>query len=170
MKARALVGCLAIALGLAVPASAADETPNSLVRQIGQFRWETNTARKEAGLKPFKTDPAYRDVEDVATLQGIAAVWLSRAQTARKLDPLPTSVWVALAECESGGDWNYNGPDIYDGGLQFHPQTWKGYKLPGYPRFAWKATPMQQILVGYKVLADQGWDAWPACARKLKLR
>ncbi len=170
MKARVLVGCLVLALGLAAPASAGDETPSSLVRQIGQFRWETNTARKEAGLKPFKTDQAYRQVEDVETLLGISAFWLGRAQTARKLDPLPSSVWVKLAECESGGDWDYNGPDIYDGGLQFHPQTWKAYRLPGYPRFAWKATPMQQILVGYKLLADQGWGAWPACSAKLEFR
>lgn len=169
MKGRALVGCLVIALGLAVPAAAADRTPASLVRQISQFRWETNTARPEAGLKPYKVDQAYRQIEDVATLLDIQAVWRARAQVARRLDPLPTSVWVKLADCESGGDWASNGPGIYDGGLQFHPKTWLGYRLPGYPRVAWKATPMQQILVGYKVLADQGWDAWPACAAKLKL-
>jgi hypothetical protein len=29
---------------------------------------------------------------------------------------------------------------------------------------------MQQILVGYKLLADQGWDAWPECSTKLGLR
>jgi len=170
VKARALIGCFVVALGLGVPVAAADDTPASLVRQISQYRWETNTARPEAGLKPFKTNQAYRDVQNIAALQGIQARWLSRARAARKLTPQPTSVWVKLANCESGGDWKFNGPGIYDGGLQFHPRTWKEYKLRGYPKVAWKATPMQQILVGYKVLADQGWDAWPACAKKLKLR
>lgn len=80
------------------------------------------------------------------------------------------TVWDRLAECESGGRWAYNGSSGFDGGLQFHPQTWSAYRLRGYPRFAWQAPRWKQICVALRVLWDQGWGAWPACSRKLGLR
>lgn len=84
------------------------------------------------------------------------------------------SVWYRLAVCESGMNgvprWDYNGPSGYDGGLQFHPQTWRAYKLEGYPDYAYNASIEQQINVAERVLDSQGWKAWPACSRKLGLR
>lgn len=79
------------------------------------------------------------------------------------------SVWYKLAQCESGGRWDYNGPSGYDGGLQFHPNTWTRWKLSGYPEYAWQASAAQQIEVGRRVQRAQGWGAWPSCARKLGL-
>jgi hypothetical protein len=32
------------------------------------------------------------------------------------------------------------------------------------------ASREQQIAIGQKVLAEQGWRAWPACSRRLGLR
>lgn len=80
------------------------------------------------------------------------------------------SVWHRLARCESSGRWDYDGPSGYDGGLQFHPDTWARYAPAGYPQYAWQATVAQQIEVGRRVQAVQGWGAWPACSRKLGLR
>jgi resuscitation-promoting factor RpfB len=80
------------------------------------------------------------------------------------------SVWDRLAKCESGGRWSYNGSSGFDGGLQFHPSTWRAYKPSGYPAYAWQASRNQQIAVAEKVLGSQGWGAWPACSRKLGLR
>lgn len=77
------------------------------------------------------------------------------------------SVWYKLAQCESGGRWHYDGR--YDGGLQFHPDTWTRHKLSGYPQYAWQASAAQQIEVGKRVQRAQGWGAWPSCARKLGL-
>jgi uncharacterized protein YabE (DUF348 family) len=79
------------------------------------------------------------------------------------------SVWYDLARCESGGRWDYNGSSGYDGGLQFHPNTWTRNKISGYPAYAYQASPAQQIEVGKRVQARQGWSAWPSCARKLGL-
>ena len=78
------------------------------------------------------------------------------------------SVWDRLARCEAGGNWSHNGR--YDGGLQFHPDTWTRNKPSGYPEYAWQASRDQQIVVGKRVQAAQGWGAWPACSRKLGLR
>jgi len=77
------------------------------------------------------------------------------------------SVWYDLAQCESGGRWDYNG--TYDGGLQFHPDTWRRNKPAGYPEYAYQASPAQQIEVGKIVQRRSGWGAWPSCARKLGL-
>ena len=72
--------------------------------------------------------------------------------------------------CESNGRWDYNGSVIFDGGLQFHPKTWSLYRLPGYPEFAWQATPLEQIRVARLVRDSQSWGAWPVCSRAIGLR
>ncbi len=77
------------------------------------------------------------------------------------------SVWYDLARCESGLRWSYDGR--YDGGLQFHPDTWTRNKPSGYPAYAYQASPQQQIEVGKIVQRRSGWGAWPSCARKLGL-
>ena len=97
----------------------------------------------------------------------VRTVTVSRAKTRK---PASGSVWDRLAQCESGGRWDYNGGSGYDGGLQFLPRTWTAYKPSGYPAYAWQASREQQIAVAVKVQSDQGWGAWPACTRKLGIR
>ncbi|MGH2751800.1 MAG: transglycosylase family protein [Actinomycetota bacterium] len=76
--------------------------------------------------------------------------------------PSPGGVdWDAIAQCESGGRWDLD--STYDGGLQFHPDTWLGYGGGAYARYAWQATREQQIAIAEKVLAGQGPGAWPNC-------
>lgn len=69
--------------------------------------------------------------------------------------------WDAIAQCESGGNWHIN--STYDGGLQFHPDTWLAYGGGQYARYAYQATREQQIAIAEKVLAGQGPGAWPNC-------
>lgn len=99
-----------------------------------------------------------------------AAAEVSAAPVAAS-GPAPSSggVWHALAQCESGGNWAENAGTIYDGGLQFHPDTWLGYGGGAYAPEAWMATPSQQIAIAVKVQASQGWGAWPSCAAQLGL-
>jgi LysM repeat protein len=77
------------------------------------------------------------------------------------------SVWDRLAQCEAGGNWHINTGNGYSGGLQFSPGTWRANGGHGS---AWKASRAEQIRVAKRVLARQGWGAWPACSRKLGLR
>jgi uncharacterized protein YabE (DUF348 family) len=83
-------------------------------------------------------------------------------------------VWDALARCESGGRWDvvrHVNPSLsYFGGLQFHPRTWSAFRPDGFPELASEASREQQIAVAERVLAQQGWRAWPACSRRLGLR
>jgi nucleoid-associated protein YgaU len=77
-----------------------------------------------------------------------------------------TSTWDAIAQCESGGNWAINTGNGYYGGLQFTLSTWQAYGGTGMPNQASKDT---QIAVAERVLASQGWGAWPACSAKLGL-
>jgi len=76
------------------------------------------------------------------------------------------TVWDKLAQCESTGNWSINTGNGFSGGLQFTPSTWKAFGGAGV---AHRATREQQITVAERVLAEQGWGAWPACSRKLGL-
>ena len=78
-------------------------------------------------------------------------------------------VWDRLAQCEAGGNWSHSG-GTFHGGLQFHPDTWNRHKPSGYPQYAYQASRSQQIAVAERVLASQGWAAWPACSSRLGLR
>lgn len=83
--------------------------------------------------------------------------------------PSNAGVWDRLAACESGGDWSYNGSSGYDGGLQFHPDTWTAHGGGEFAPSAHQASRAEQIAVAERVLDAQGWGAWPACAAELGL-
>lgn len=76
-------------------------------------------------------------------------------------------VWDRLAQCESSSNWSINTGNGYYGGLQFSLASWQGVGGSGYPHQASKA---EQIARAERLLAIQGWGAWPACTAKLGLR
>jgi hypothetical protein len=84
------------------------------------------------------------------------------------------TVWDALARCEASGRWDavrvVNSRITYHGGLQFDTRTWNEFRPDGFPQLASEATREQQIEVAERVLARQGWGAWPACSLRLGLR
>ncbi len=77
--------------------------------------------------------------------------------------------WAPILQCESGGNWHAT-EGHFEGGLQFEPSTWRGYGGTAYAAHAYDATPAQQIAIAEKVLADQGWQAWPTCSRRAGYR
>ncbi|MDO4910541.1 MAG: DUF3235 domain-containing protein [Corynebacterium sp.] len=81
----------------------------------------------------------------------------------------PDSDWDRLAQCESSGNWAINTGNSFYGGLQFTKSTWEGFGGTMYAPYAHLATREQQIVIAERVLAGQGWGAWPACSKKLGL-
>jgi resuscitation-promoting factor RpfA len=79
----------------------------------------------------------------------------------------PDNVWDRVAQCESGGNWNINTGNGFSGGLQFTPSTWRAFGGTGA---AHHASREQQIAVAERVLAAQGWNAWPVCSKKAGAR
>ncbi len=95
---------------------------------------------------------------------GIAATGVGLA--AAPANAASGSTWDALAQCESGGNWAINTGNGYYGGLQFNLGTWQANGGAGNPASASRSA---QIAVAERVLASQGWGAWPACSAKLGL-
>ena len=71
-----------------------------------------------------------------------------------------TPNWDAIAQCESGGNWQANTGNGEYGGLQFKPATWARYGGYGNPA---AATREQQIAVANRVFAEEGVEPWPKC-------
>ena len=76
------------------------------------------------------------------------------------------ATWDRVAQCESGGNWKINTGNGFQGGLQFTPTTWSGFGGREFAATANQATREQQIVVAERVLAAQGWNAWPVCSKK----
>src|SRR5205085_11448341 len=81
--------------------------------------------------------------------------------TAIPAEAAPSSTWDRLAGCESGGNWSINTGNGFYGGLQFTASTWRAFGGAAYAPRADLATRAQQIAVAQRVLAGQGWKAWP---------
>ncbi|MEU7186359.1 transglycosylase family protein [Streptomyces sp. NPDC045369] len=80
------------------------------------------------------------------------------------------ATWDRLAGCESGGNWRADTGNGYSGGLQFAHSTWRSFGGGRYGSRAARASRAQQIRIAERVLARQGWGAWPACSARLGLR
>ncbi len=76
------------------------------------------------------------------------------------------ATWDRVAQCESGGNWSINTGNGFFGGLQFTASTWRAFGGGQFADSAHHATREQQIVVAERVLAGQGWGAWPVCSRK----
>ena len=71
------------------------------------------------------------------------------------------TVWDAIAQCESGGNWAANTGNGYYGGLQFSLSTWQAYGGSGLPS---ENSREQQIAIAERVrAASGGYGAWPHC-------
>jgi hypothetical protein len=80
---------------------------------------------------------------------------------------IPLSTWERVARCESGGNWSIDTGNGFYGGLQFELRSWEWVGGSGYPH---EATKAEQIHRAELLHERQGWNAWPACSRKLGLR
>lgn len=81
--------------------------------------------------------------------------------------PRGDTVWDVLAACESSGDWHANTGNGFYGGLQFLPESWWLVGGSGMPH---EATREEQIARAERLLALQGWVAWPVCSIRVGLR
>lgn len=109
-------------------------------------------------------------VATVAPVQAPAAAPAPAPVSAPRVSAAPAvaggSVWDALAQCESGGNWAINTGNGFYGGIQFTISSWQAVGGSGMPN---QASREEQIMRGQMLQARQGWGAWPACAAKLGL-
>ena len=103
-------------------------------------------------------------------LRGQAVAHARAAALAATSGPFRSAPWDLLAICESGGNWSTDTGNGYSGGLQFAPGTWIAFGGARFALTAAQAARGEQITVAERVLAAQGWEAWPACSARLGLR
>lgn len=90
---------------------------------------------------------------DLAGLGGVGGVGGSR---------LPGGTnWDAIAQGESGGNWQINTGNGYFGGLQFDQSTWDEFGGKDFAQRPDLATRDQQIAVAERVPLDQRAGRWP---------
>ena len=135
--------------------------------------------RSRCMSNPF-TPYAYPNVLRIPTarVRAILVTWRHRKVWVRnqssRCSRIPAWPWLALASCESGRDWDYNGSSGFDGGFQFLPSTWNMAKqhVPrarGYA-YAWQAPAYVQYLVARDWLRRTSWAQWPTCSRRIGAR
>lgn len=91
----------------------------------------------------------------------VAAVAAARARAARRAGGWRWP-WSCIAKYESGGNPAENTGNGFYGGLQFTMSTWRAYGGSGNPA---DASIAEQEAVAQRVLAAQGWGAWPNTSR-----
>jgi hypothetical protein len=74
--------------------------------------------------------------------------------------------FVALRDCESGGNYGDDTGNGYFGAYQFTLSSWRDLGLGGLPS---QAPPALQDRAAQELQARRGWSQWPACARRLGL-
>jgi uncharacterized protein YabE (DUF348 family) len=75
--------------------------------------------------------------------------------------------WDAVAQCESGGNWQINTGNGFYGGLQFDYSTWLSNGGGAYASRADLATREQQIAVATRLYNSRGSSPWPVCGAYL---
>jgi len=125
------------------------------------------------GVKAPKT-PDF-DIEVVAPLkakQAAAKAKIAQARTKAAAAPAvfggtTDAAFMALRQCEAGGNYATNTGNGYYGAYQYNLGTWANYL--GYTRPD-LAPPEVQDAKARETQARRGWSPWPGCSRKLGLR
>ena len=113
-------------------------------------------------LASLKVGVAAAAVSAPVVMAGVAS-----AAPNASVSPQSNSTWDRLAKCESTGNWDADTGNGFKGGLQFTQSTWKAFGGGKYASSPDEASREEQIAVAKKVQAEQGWDAWPTCSKKL---
>lgn len=126
---------------------------------------EFRQASESAARNEFRGH-GIRSITAAAVLLAAGALNLAAGQPA---EARGSGAWDRLAGCESGGNWRIDTGNGFSGGLQLAHSTWHSFGGGSYASRAARATRAQQIQVAERVLARQGWGAWPACSASLGL-
>ena len=71
-----------------------------------------------------------------------------------------STVWDAVAQCESGGNWSINTGNGYYGGLQFANASWRANGGADFAPRADLASRAEQITVANRYYAKAGLGPW----------
>ncbi len=123
---------------------------------VYKIRYRNGVEVKRSTVKADVTDEPVAEIVEVGTQEVVTSNYAGGS-----------SVWDALAQCESGGNWAINTGNGYYGGLQFNLGTWQAYGGSGYPH---QNSREAQIAVAERLrAATGGYGSWPHCSAQLGL-
>ncbi|WP_183100991.1 resuscitation-promoting factor [Nocardioides pelophilus] len=123
---------------------------------VYKIRYRNGVEVKRTVVTSKVTDEAVAEIVEVGTQEVVTSNFAGGS-----------TVWDALAQCESGGNWAINTGNGYYGGLQFNLGTWQAYGGSGYPH---QNSREAQIAVAERLrAATGGYGSWPGCAASLGL-
>ena len=150
------------------PAPVSTGTPG--IERASRTEWRvlpgptvTVTKTPEPAPTVTLTRTVVRTATALATVRVTVTPRASRS-TVRPVSESGSTIWDALAKCESGGNWHINTGNGFYGGIQFTLQSWHAMGGTGRPD---QASRSEQILRAQKLQAVQGWGAWPVCSQKI---
>lgn len=155
-----IVGVLALPGSANAEQTETDSQDMHHLRRV-TVRWDNMVERRVKQVREARREQRERiRAAEQAEAERLAAEEQAEATSSA---PVPTYSgpvnWDAIAECESGGNWQINTGNGYYGGLQFSQATWEG---AGGLRFAGRAdlaTREQQIAVASTLSLGN----WPHC-------
>lgn len=164
-------------VGAANPVGGIDPPVAADRQMVNVLRGDVQRNLRQRCMSNPWTPYAYPDVRAIPgeRVRAILATWRNRKVWIRNQDSrcsrIPAWPWLALASCESGRDWDYNGGSGFDGGFQFLPSTWTAARqgITHY-QYAWQAPAYVQYLVARDWLRRTSWAQWPACSRAIGAR
>ncbi|MDZ5622130.1 transglycosylase family protein [Nocardioides bizhenqiangii] len=123
---------------------------------VYKIRYRNGDEVKRTVVSTKVTDEPVAEIVEVGTQEVVTSNYAGGS-----------SVWDALAQCESGGNWAINTGNGYYGGLQFNLGTWQAYGGSGYPH---QNSREAQIAVAERLrAATGGYGSWPHCSAQLGL-
>jgi hypothetical protein len=90
-----------------------------------------------------------------------------RVRRVRYNAPPTAENFARLRQCESSGNYAINTGNGYYGAYQFDARTWRAMGYSGLPH---QASAAVQDEAAARLQSQRGWQPWPGCARRLRLR
>lgn len=159
--------------------------PYPVVREQSNDVWRGSTQVVQEGRDGVRYD-RYRvvEVDGVQTERVLISQQIAVEPQARIVLVGSHIDWDALAQCESGGNWQIDAHGHLDpysdarfyGGLQFNHRSWRAAGGLQYAYWPHDATREQQIATAerlFELRRNWGldpWGGWPACSRRLGIR
>jgi hypothetical protein len=161
------VGALLLALVVVLMTVVARATPGPElqegVRAGARPIAATPAAARRSVPRPVEGVLATRAATEAAEQAAAAAAAAEAARRAAELAPKTGVDWDGIAQCETGGNWQMQGPR-YSGGLGFYNGTWSGFGGHEFAPNAGMASREEQIHVAERVYARYGLSGW-GCKR-----
>lgn len=165
MRNRPLVAIATATVGLCIAGASAGSIAASATPVGGRTRLRVTLIHHPYPRGGSQPATAPNQVALIAHSMPRAALVAQRVASSAA-QGVPDSIWAELRWCESRGNYAEDSGNGYYGAYQFTLSSWQAVGESGLPNLA---PPGIQDQAAKRLLALQGWRAWPTCTWLLGL-